>query len=179
VDQVPETSGPPHDLARLIGALDRHCVEYLLCGGAAAVAYGSTRRTEDADCVVRREGENLDRLAAALRDLNARLRVSGMSDEEARRLPVQLDGHMLAAADISTWMTDAGAFDVLSGLRDSTGRVVPYSELVQREQVIKGRGFTVHVAALDDVIAAKEYANRPKDREALAELRAIRDAQGS
>ena len=72
MDQVPETSGPPHDLARLIGALDRHCVEYLLCGGAAAVAYGSTRRTEDADCVVRREGENLDRLAAALRDLNAR-----------------------------------------------------------------------------------------------------------
>jgi len=176
---VPETSGPPHDLTRLLGALNRHGVEYLLCGGAGAVAYGATRRTEDADCVVRREGENLDRLAAALRGLNARLRVSGMSDEESRRLPVQLDGQMLAAADISTWMTDAGAFDVLSGLRDSAGRIVPYSELVQRERVIEGRGFTVHVAALDDIIAAKEYANRPKDREALPELRAIREAQGS
>jgi hypothetical protein len=176
---VPETSGPPHDLARLIGALDRHGVEYLLCGGAGAVAYGATRGTEDADCVVRREGENLDRLAAALRDLNARLRVSGMSDEESRRLPVQLDGHMLAAADISTWMTDAGAFDVLSGLRDSAGRIVPYGELVQRERVIEGRGFAVHVVALEDIIAAKEYANRPKDREALPELRAIRDAQGN
>jgi hypothetical protein len=52
-----------------------------------------------------------------------------------------------------------------------------YSELVQRERVIEGRGFTVHVAALDDIIAAKEYANRSKDREALPELRAIRDAQ--
>jgi len=50
---------------------------------------------------------------------------------------------------------------------------------VQRERVIEGRGFTVHVAALEDIIAAKEYANRPKDREALPELRAIRDAQGS
>jgi hypothetical protein len=74
---------------------------------------------------------------------------------------------MLAAADISTWMTDAGAFDVLSGLRDSTGRVVPYGELAEREQVIDGPGFTVHVAALEDIIAAKEYADRPKDREAL------------
>jgi hypothetical protein len=51
--QVPETSGPPHDLARLVGALERHRVEYLLCGGAGAVAYGATRHTEDADCAVK------------------------------------------------------------------------------------------------------------------------------
>ena len=47
--------GPPVDLGRLIGALDRHGVKYLLCGGAAATAYGAARPTEDADCVV---GEN-------------------------------------------------------------------------------------------------------------------------
>lgn len=46
------------------------------------MAYAATQNTEDADCVVRREGENLDRLASALRDLHARLRVSGMSDED-------------------------------------------------------------------------------------------------
>ena len=86
---------------------------------------------------------------------------------------------MLAAADISPWMTDGGAFDDLSGLRDLTGRLVPYDELAQREQVIEGAGFTVHVAALEDIIAAKEYTDRPMDREALPELWAIRDAQGS
>jgi hypothetical protein len=32
--------------------------------------------------------QNLERLAAALRELNARLRVGSMSDDEARRLPV-------------------------------------------------------------------------------------------
>jgi hypothetical protein len=62
VPPAPETTGPPHDLARLVEALDRHHVDYLLCGGAAAVAYGATRHTEDADCVVRREYENLERL---------------------------------------------------------------------------------------------------------------------
>lgn len=47
--------GPPLDLGRLIGAFDRHRVDYLLCGGAAGTAYGAKRPTEDADCVVSRE----------------------------------------------------------------------------------------------------------------------------
>ena len=32
-----------------------------------------------------------------------------------------------------------------------------------------------YVARLDDVIAAKEHADRPKDRDALPELRRLRD----
>ena len=172
----PDGSGPPHDLARLIECLDRHGVEYLLAGGAAARAYGATRLTEDADCVVRRERANLDRLAGAMRELQARLRVAGMSDEEASLLPVQLDGTMLAGADISTWMTDAGGFDVLPGLFAADGRLVPYEELAAREHLIDGEGFTIRAAALEDIITAKEHANRPKDHEALPELRALRDA---
>jgi hypothetical protein len=97
-----------HDLRHLIEVLDRHGVEYLLVGGAAATAYGAERPTDDIDCVVRRERGNLDRLADALRELNARLRVVGMTDAEARLLPVRLDAAMLEAAGMSTWMTDAG-----------------------------------------------------------------------
>jgi hypothetical protein len=69
---MPATESPSLDLARLIEALNRHGVEYLLCGGAAATAYGAQRPSEDADCVVRRDKSNLDRLAATLRELNAR-----------------------------------------------------------------------------------------------------------
>jgi len=74
---APDSSGPPHDLARLIEVLDRHGVDYLLACGAAGRAYGAQRLTEDADCGVRRERTNLDRLATAMRELNAHLRVSG------------------------------------------------------------------------------------------------------
>lgn len=59
-------------------------------------AYGAVRETEDADVVVLRERENLERLAAAMKDLNARLRVDRMSDEEAKLLPVRIDAHTLA-----------------------------------------------------------------------------------
>lgn len=174
---APDSSGPPHDLARLIEVLDRHSVDYLLAGGAAARAYGAERLTEDADCVVRRERPNLDRLASAMRELNARLRVSGMSDDDARQLPVQLDGNMLASADISTWMTDAGGFDVLPGLVGADGLLVPYEDLARRQTIIRGAGFTIRAAALEDIITAKERAGRPKDHDALPELRALRDAR--
>jgi len=36
----------------------------------------------------------------------------------------------------------------------------------------------VRVAALADIIASKEWADRPEDREALDELRRLRDGDG-
>jgi predicted nucleotidyltransferase len=173
---VPDQDGPPHDLGRLIEVLDRHGVEYLMVGGVAAIGYGAKRPTEDADCVVRRERANLDRLADALRELNARLRVGGMTDAEARLLPVQIDGTALDMAGMSTWMTDAGPFDVLAGLEAADGHLVLYEELAERGTVLQGNGFMIRSAGLEDIIRAKERADRPKDREALPELRAIRDA---
>ena len=145
-------------------------------GGAAAFAYGAERSTEDADCVVRRERANLDRLAAALRELHARLRVGGMTDAEARMLPVQIDATALDMAGMTTWMTDAGPFDVLAGLEAPDGRLVPYEELANRATVLRGDGFMIRAASLEDIIGAKERADRAKDREALPELRALRDA---
>ncbi len=120
--------------------------------------------------MVHRERTNLDRLAGALRELHARLRVGGMTDAEARTLPVQIDATTLDLAGMSTWMTDAGPFDVLAGLEDADGRLVPYEELVVRATLLYGNGFTIRAAALEDIIRAKERANRAKDREALPEL---------
>jgi hypothetical protein len=174
---MPRPDGPPHDLRRLIEVLDRHVVEYLLVGGAAANAHGATRPTDDADCVVRRERKNLDRLAAALRELNARLRVGGMSDAEARTLPVQIDGLALETAGMTTWMTDAGPFDVLAGLEAPDGRLLPYEELVERVTIFQGNGFAIRTAAIDDIINAKERADRPKDRNALPELHQIQERE--
>ena len=45
--------------------------------------------------------------------VDARLRVGGMTDDEARQLPVQLDAGTFRSFGSSTWMTDAGPIDVL------------------------------------------------------------------
>ena len=161
------------DLARIAEALARHGVEYVLVGGFAARAHGARRLTYDVDCLAERSAENLDRLASAMRDLNARLRVEGLSDEEARLLPVHLSGPALARMEISTWRTDAGDFDVLADLPDRQGRHVTFDELANRASDLDLDGVVLRVAALDDVLASKEWADRPKDRAALDELRSI------
>ena len=172
-------SGPPLDLNRLLEVLVRHDVDFVVVGGSAAGFLGTSRLTEDANCVVSRERANLERLASALRELHARLRVARMSDEEAKALPVKIDGVMLETTGNSTWTTDAGPFDVLAELKDVEGLPVLYEELLSRSMVVRGDGFVVHVASVDDIIAAKTFANRDKDREALPELLDIQERERS
>jgi predicted nucleotidyltransferase len=54
--------------------------------------------------------------------------------------------------------------------------LVPYEELVERSTVLRGDGFVIPAAGLEEIIRAKERADRIKDREALPELRRLRDA---
>ena len=107
----------------------------------------------------------------------ARLHVEGMPDDEAKLLPVQLDWRTLESMEISTWMTDAGGLDVLADIPAGDGRRVVYEELAARANLIQGDGFVIRAAALDDIIASKEWANRGKDREALPELYELRAAR--
>lgn len=105
------------------------------------------------------------------------MRVSGMSDDEASQLPLQPSGSMLAAAYISTWMTDDGGFDVLPGLVGADGHLASYEDLTQRGATIQGEG--VH----DPGGSAgghhhRQGAGRPPQRpRGLPELRALRDAR--
>lgn len=53
--------------------LIRHGVDFLDVGGAAAILLGSPQTTIDLDIVPLKAGDNLERLSAALRELNARI----------------------------------------------------------------------------------------------------------
>jgi hypothetical protein len=165
------TEHPEVDWVRITECLDRHGVEYLIVGGLGAQLHGATRPTGDFDSLPKTTGENLDRLAAAMRELHAFLRVEGLSDEESRALPTRLDAVSLGRMDISTWRTDAGDLDVLTAIPTRDGGRARYEELVERAKPLDFGGVPVMVAALGDIIASKEWADRPKDREALPELR--------
>ncbi len=57
---------------------------------------------------------------------------------------------------------------------------ISYEALRSRAHQARDGELVVVIASLDDIIAAKEAADRPKDHEALPELRALqhaRDAQ--
>ena len=177
---MPEPPDPPAlNIDRIIEVFGRHGVDYLLVGGVASRLYGAERLTFDLDVLARHEIDNLDRVADALTELGAFLRVSGLDDEEARALPVILDGAALTALEISTWRTDAGDIDVLAHLRDAVGRRVNFADLAGRAREISVGGVEVRVAGLSDIIESKRFADREKDRAAIPELERLREADES
>ena len=62
---------------------------------------------------------------------------------------------------------------MLTDIPAGDGHRLGYDELVGRASLQDVNGLAVRVAALEDVIASKEWADRPKDRQALPELREL------
>jgi hypothetical protein len=153
------------DLARLLRVLDRHGVVYVLIGGLAAVYHGSPFPTEDADITPRCDDANLDRLAAALRELHARVRTDSMPGG----LPFACDAASLAAAAMWNLVTDAGDLDLSFEPAGTQG----YSDLKRDASTAELYGVTIQIASLADVIRSKQAANRPKDQRVLPTLREI------
>jgi hypothetical protein len=158
------------DFERIASTLSRHGVAYVLVGGAAAVAHGSTLPTEDVDITPARDLRNLDRLADALRELDARIR----APNEPGGVEFPYDGRFLAAIPLMlTLTTIAGDVDIALAPAGFAGG---YDALAPRAvEVDFGNGVIVSVAALDDVIASKRAANRAKDKAALPYLEALAD----
>jgi hypothetical protein len=76
-------------------------------------------------------------------------------------------------------MTDAGPLDILHDIPDREGARLGYDELNNRATThTYVGGVTVRVAALDDIVASKQWANRLKDHKALPELEALQRAAG-
>ncbi|MCV7217872.1 hypothetical protein H7J51_21605 [Mycobacterium crocinum] len=153
------------DLERLLQVLHRHGVVYVLIGGLAAVYHGSPFPTEDADITPQPDRANLDRLAAALRELNARIR----TETEPTGLPFAFDAASLAAARTWNLVTDAGDLDLSFEPSGTQG----YSDLRRDASDAHLYGVTVQVASLADIIRSKQAANRPKDQRVLPTLREI------
>jgi hypothetical protein len=153
------------DLARLLEALDRHKVAYVLIGGLAAVYHGSPFPTEDADIAPQADRANLERLAAALVELDARIRTGA----EAAGLPFTCDADSLAVLKTINLTTTAGDLDLTFEPAGTAG----YDDLRRDATRTDLYGVTVQIASLADVIRSKQAANRPKDQRVLPMLREI------
>ena len=122
--------------------------------------------TEDIDITPATDKANLERLAAALKGLRARLR----SPSDTSGVTFPLDADMLRKTDLWTLTTSAGDLDICFTPSGTRG----YRDLRREALRIRvGPGITVSVASLRDVIRSKEAAGRDKD---LAQLPLLRRA---
>jgi predicted nucleotidyltransferase len=169
---MPASSGPPESglvplpefrPSALVQRLDAAGVDFVVIGGIAAVLHGSAQLTQDLDVCYATDPENLDRLGAALTALDARLR--GV----AEAVPFVPDGRTLRHAQVLTLDTSHGPLDVLAAPSGFPG----YDALRERAEEVEFRGIRTRIASLEDLVAMKRAAGRPKDLIAVEELEAI------
>jgi hypothetical protein len=156
-------TGPAFNPRAMLAVLDRHHVEYVVVGGFAANVHGAVRPTKDIDVAPATTTENLTRLAAALRELKAGIRVDELPDG----LPFDTSAAALKGMTMLNLRCQFGDLDLTFS---PAGFPAGYADLIGRARAHVVDGLTVRVAALEDVITSKATANRPKDQDALPEL---------
>lgn len=160
---------PFENIAELLAS---HGVEFIVIGGQAETLHGSARVTFDTDLCYRRTDSNFAGLAATLKELRATLRGAPAD------LPFRIDAESLALGCNFTLCTKEGDLDLLGYVEPIGG----FDELQRNAEVIRVGDMDLRIAGLDDLIRIKEHIGRPKDREALLHLQAIkrlRDSQGN
>ncbi len=154
------------DPERLIRALHSHRVQFVLIGALAARLHGFPRLTADADITPASDKRNLDRLAAALRELDAKVYTESVPEG----LAFDCSAATLGRATMWNLVTNAGRLDVAFMPAGTKG----YEDLAKGAERFKAFGVEFHVASLDDIIRSKEAAGRPKDRDDVLLLRALK-----
>lgn len=181
-----EHGNRPPDVPRLLEALNRSGVRYILIGSVAAQLYGIEAQPGDLDITPALDRENLARLASLLLELEATLPAT----EEVGDWEVQPDGErkwvrrkateqdLLERAnwqpdedDLSTldhlFCTCFGNLDVVP---DLTG---DYETLVKRAIKMDAHGQEVWVVHVDELLTALTIPRRKKDAPRVRQLREV------
>lgn len=153
----------PFDPERIVVVLAKHAVNYVLIGALAARLQGFPRLTADADITPARDPDNLERLAKALRELEARVYTESVPEG----LAFDCSAATLARAELWNLVTSAGRMDIAFVPSGTRG----YEDLAAG--AVRFQVFDVELlaAGLQDIIRSKVAADRPQDRQDVVVLR--------
>jgi hypothetical protein len=156
------------DFRRVIESLAGEEVGYVLVGGLALAAHGSSRITVDLDLCYDRSAENIERLVRALASLKPRLR------DFPAELPFFWDAQTVRTGLNFTLTTAAGDVDLLG----EVSGVGAYVEAAASAVRVELYGHAVAILSLDALERSKRAAGRAKDLLDLAVIAAIRRRLG-
>jgi hypothetical protein len=152
---------PAGDFERILDVLAKHGVDCIVVGGVGAVLQGAPLSTFDLDVVHSREPSNIDRLLAALAELDAHYRGRGDQLISPAREQLVPPGHQLL-------MTAAGPLDLLG----TVGEGLSFDDLLgDTIEMALADGPSFRVLSLRALLRLKEALGRDKDKAALAVLR--------
>jgi hypothetical protein len=151
------------DPEQLIKILAKHSVQYVLIGALAARLHGFPRLTADADITPASGSANLQRLAAALQELNARV----FTESVPQGLSFDCSADTLKQANMWNLITSAGRLDIAFQPSGTSG----YEDLAANAVQFEIYGSKLQAAGLKDIIRSKKVSDRPQDRQDIIILR--------
>ncbi len=157
------------DLHRIFEALGKARVRYLVVGGVAVVLHGYPRFTADLDLIVELTPDNALAAVRALADLGFQPRApvdaEAFADPDARRGWIQDKGLTM----FSMWSKDFPATEIDLFVEEP----VPFEAAYARAVRVDLGPSQIPVAAIEDLLALKRAASRPRDLEDIEALEAI------
>ena len=162
----------PLRLESIIGALFDHDVAFVIVGGFAVVAHGYVRATKDIDICPDPADENLERMAAALAELEAE--PIGLDDFAPEEFDLRPDLEGLRLGGNWTLSTKYGRLDVLQHIKGLGGDEGGWKELSRRAVPRKFVGHDCLFCSYEDLLAMKAGAGRPQDELDIKSLKAAR-----
>jgi hypothetical protein len=135
-------------------------VDFILVGGLAAVIQGAPVTTIDVDIVHSQSSENIARLLAFLKSVDATHRRLDDKMIEPNERDLSGKGHVLLTTRI-------GPLDVLAVIEGGRS----YEDLLDHTVEINFRGHTLRVLNLKTLIELKKRSTDPKDKQRLPVLR--------
>jgi hypothetical protein len=148
------------DLHEFLKSLTRNDVAFMLVGGYAVALHGFPRATADMDIWIDTDPANVERVLSALRDFGFAPDADAAS---ALRTPGKVLRMGYPPARIELLTAPAG---------------VEFGACMGRAEIHEALGVRVPTIGLDDLIANKRAAGRPKDLIDASELERIRSATG-
>lgn len=153
------------DPEHILKVLALHQVEYVLIGALAGRLQGFPRMTADADITPSSKPDNVEKLAAALRQLNARI----FTENTPKGLSFDCSAETLRQAEMWNLTTSAGRIDIAFVPAGTTG----FQDLKENAIQFQVYGIDLWVADLKDIVRSKKASNRPQDRQDIIILNEI------
>jgi hypothetical protein len=147
----------------LLQRLVRTGVDFVVVGGYAGVVHGCVYVTQDLDICSDFSTANLLALQEAVSDLHPVHRMT------PGRRPLELTPDNAPRFENLYLDTDLGRLDCLSRIDGIGG----YEQVKQASEAVDVEGMELCVLTISALIKAKEAMHRPRDREALRQLKAI------
>ena len=157
------------DFLNLLERLVNAGVDFLVIGGFAGVVHGCTYVTQDIDICCDFSPSTLLALQRAISDLHPVHRMT------PKRKKLQLTEQTCGQFKNLYLDTDIGQLDCLSFI-DGLG---DYSQVKRKSELIEVEEMKVRVLSLDALIKSKKSMSRPRDKEAILQLEAIKELKNS